>query len=95
MRNKPPKCQAIQHLFEELSPSCLNTRHRVPNHAITKSGQVSNYATKKPAPEYPTAGAGVGVLFLVSFVVQSLAVLYTTHNPEDDVSSGGYVVLQF
>ena len=39
----------------------LNTRHRVPNHAITKSGQVSNYATKKPAPEYSTAGAGIGV----------------------------------
>ena len=49
---------------------------------------------KKPAPEYPTAGVGVGVLFRVSFVVQSLAVLYTTHNPEDDVSSGGNAVFQ-
>ena len=61
MRNKPPKCQAIQQLFEELSPSWLNTRPRVPNHAITKSGQVSNYATKNPAPEHLTAGAGTGV----------------------------------
>ena len=49
---------------------------------------------KKPAPEYPIAGAGIGVLFRVSFVVQVLAVLYTTHNPADDVSSGGYVVFQ-
>ena len=56
MRNKSPKCRAIQQLFEKLLPSCLNTRHRVPNHAITKSGQVCNYATKKPAPEYPEAG---------------------------------------
>ena len=49
---------------------------------------------KKPAPEYPTAGAGVGVLFRISFVAQSLAVLYTTHNPEDDVSSGEHAVIQ-
>ena len=96
MRNKSPKCQAIQQLFEKLLPSCLNTRHRVPNHAITKSGQVSNYATKKPAPDYPTAGAGVGVVFCISFVAQSLAVFYTTHtcHSEKHMSSGVYVIFQ-
>ena len=61
MRNKSPKCPAIQQLFGKLLPSCLNTRHRVPNHAITESGQVSNYATKKPTPEHPTAGTDVEV----------------------------------
>ena len=50
---------------------------------------------KKPAPEYPTARAGIGVLFRISFVVQVLAVFRTTHNPEDDMSSGGYAVFQF
>ena len=35
----------------------FNTCHKVPNHAITKSGQVSNYATKKSASEYPKAGS--------------------------------------
>ena len=39
----------------------LNTRHRTPNRAITNSGSVSNPATKKPLPEYPTAGTDVGV----------------------------------
>ena len=34
----------------------------------------SNHATKKPAPEYPTAGTGIGVLLRISFVAQSLAV---------------------
>ena len=33
---------------------------------------------KTPAPEYPTAGAGIGVLFLVSFVVHWLAVFSST-----------------
>jgi hypothetical protein len=37
------------------------TRHRTPNNAITNSGSVSNPATKKNAPEYPTAEAVVGV----------------------------------
>ena len=50
---------------------------------------------EKPAPEYPTAGAGIGVLFRISFVVQRLAVFRTTHNPEDDLSSGRHVVFQF
>ena len=54
----------------------------------------SNHATKKPAPEYPTAGTGVDVLFRISFVVQRLAVFRTSDNPEDDMSSGGYVVFQ-
>ena len=48
------------------------------NHTITNSASVFNPATKKPAPEYPTAGAGIGVLFRVSFVVQSLTVFYST-----------------
>ena len=64
--------------------------------AITKFGGISHSATKRPAPEYPTAGAGIGVLFRVAFVVQVLAVLYTTHtcHPEDDVSSGEHAVIQ-
>ena len=51
---------------------------------------------QKNAPEYPTAGTGVGVLFRMSLAVQRLAVFRTTHtcHPEDDVSSGGYAVIQ-
>ena len=59
-----------------------------------KRHRTLNPAKKKPAPEYPTAGAGIGVLFRISFVVQSLAVFYTTHNPEDGVSSGEHAVIQ-
>ena len=71
---------------------------RTSNWAFTYTRHVTpNPATKKPAPEYPTAGTGVGVLFRISSVVQSLAVFYTTHtcHPEDDVSSGRHVVFQF
>ena len=32
-------------------------------------GKLVNPAKKKNAPEYPTAAAGVGVLFRISFVV--------------------------
>ena len=73
----------------------IHTRHRTPNHAITNLGSVSKPATKKPAPKYPTARAGIGVLFRISFIVQVLAVFRTTHNPEDDISSGRHVVFQF
>ena len=68
----------------------IHTRHRTPNHAITNLGSVSKPATKKPAPEYPTAGTGVVVLFRISFVVQRLAVFRTTHNyhPENHMLSG-------
>ena len=57
-------------------------------------GKLVNPAKKKNAPEYPTAAAGVGVLFRISFVVQSLAVFRTTHKREDDVSLGGHAVIQ-
>ena len=33
---------------------------KTPNPAITNLGWVCNHATKKPAPEYPTAGVGIG-----------------------------------
>ena len=40
--------------------ACIYTSHEAPNHAITNLGRVCNHDTKKPAPEYLTAGAGIG-----------------------------------
>ena len=61
-----------------------------------KRHRTLNPATKKPAPEYPTAGAGIGVLFRISFVAPSLAVFRTTYtcHSEKHMSSGVYVIFQ-
>ncbi len=48
-RRQPTKAEPLPESLGFLGGT-PNTRHKTPNHA-----------TKKPAPEYPTAGAGVGV----------------------------------
>jgi len=55
--------------------------------------QNNEFRHKKPAPEYPTAGPGIGVLFRISFVAQSLAAFCVTHtrHPTDNLSSGGHI----